>query len=351
MKAELRALTGLRGVAAVLVAIYHTDRTTFPMLNGLVGHFYLWVDLFFVLSGFVMALSYGAMFAEMPLGRAMKRFLVARIARIYPLYAVVTVATALALWLGVVEDHHFSRLGPVLAVNLGMVQAWGVTFSIVGPAWSISTEWGAYLLFPGLLVLAMGRLRGVVVTVLAGGVLSAISNPVPVVLPLMGPLDVSYPGDLRPVLRCLAEFVVGLVAYRAWGVACVRGVLGHPVVGPGIAVGVVGLMGFGMDLVVVGLFPLLVIALAEGGGWLGRGLASAVMHRLGVLSYAIYLLHVGLIPLRTLLAGYGETVFGIVAPLPSGVVFYGVLVVMAEGLHRFVEQPGRRLIRGFSAVS
>ena len=66
-KREIRSLTGLRGLAAVLVVAFHYS---FNLLQGQsdarnpVGPGYLAVDLFFILSGFVMAATYGDSFAR-----------------------------------------------------------------------------------------------------------------------------------------------------------------------------------------------------------------------------------------------------------------------------------------------
>ena len=86
-RAEIRALTGLRGVAALLVALYHINPNWIaPTATGrFVGKGYLWVDLFFVLSGFLLAMNYARLFAGGWSLRAWLDFLLHRVARIYPL--------------------------------------------------------------------------------------------------------------------------------------------------------------------------------------------------------------------------------------------------------------------------
>ena len=100
-KPEIRALTGVRGMAACLVAIYHfsptKDMAPGPLHNS-VGRGYLWVDLFFVLSGFVIALNYGHLFASGFSRTAFATFLTRRVARIYPLYLAVLVAGLVWGW-------------------------------------------------------------------------------------------------------------------------------------------------------------------------------------------------------------------------------------------------------------
>jgi len=156
---DIRALTGLRGVAAMMVVAYHFwPRTDIPTnwLKWTVGRGYLWVDLFFVLSGYVISLNYGRLFAQGFSGTAFAGFLVRRLARIYPLYIVVlgaqiiyTIATHggfqdTEAWAAVKVTH------PALDVpaNVLLVQSLGVSPSIIIQAWSISTEFAAYLCFP-----------------------------------------------------------------------------------------------------------------------------------------------------------------------------------------------------------
>lgn len=65
VKAEVRSLTGLRGLAALAVALYHVnpELNTAPFIGRFVGEGYLAVHVFFVLSGFVLALNYADGFA------------------------------------------------------------------------------------------------------------------------------------------------------------------------------------------------------------------------------------------------------------------------------------------------
>jgi peptidoglycan/LPS O-acetylase OafA/YrhL len=91
-RSEIRSLTGLRGVAAAYVVLYHMH--LFELCSGaaatVLTHGYLAVDLFFVLSGFVMALTYAELFEGGFSAGRYRDFLVRRIARVYPLYVVVT---------------------------------------------------------------------------------------------------------------------------------------------------------------------------------------------------------------------------------------------------------------------
>src|ERR1700709_576806 len=155
---EVRALTSLRGVAAMWVFLFHLDlkRPMFP--PGLlawvpIGRGYIAVDLFFILSGFVMALSYRDSFLPQPLAVAYPAFLMRRVARIMPLNAVVVIVLALAVWLGGRAGDTFvtARNPWAVVANLLLVQDWGLYRSIDKPAWSVSVEMAVYLTYPALL--------------------------------------------------------------------------------------------------------------------------------------------------------------------------------------------------------
>ncbi|MFL5337706.1 MAG: acyltransferase family protein, partial [Geminicoccaceae bacterium] len=159
---ELLALTSIRGIAAWWVVLFHLRLLLAPWLPSaaiaLLDQGNLAVDLFFVLSGFVIALNYGDRLAS---GRAtptradIADFLFRRFARIYPLHLLILLGFAAyfgaAILLGsatVAEQDP----GYFLA-SLFLVQNWGFLHALKWnvPAWSISTEACAYLLFPLLL--------------------------------------------------------------------------------------------------------------------------------------------------------------------------------------------------------
>ena len=75
---EIKSLTGLRGIAAMVVVIYHVFKNTWIARYTQNG--YLAVDVFFVLSGFVMMLTYGQSFEVNPTLRRYVSFLWARLA-------------------------------------------------------------------------------------------------------------------------------------------------------------------------------------------------------------------------------------------------------------------------------
>jgi len=150
---NLRALTSLRFFAALWVILFHywPDLTGSSVRPILIEKGYLGVDLFFILSGFILCHVYrGAVEA----GRFnYGGFLWNRLARVYPLHLVTLIGVGtmalVAIRLGFRVDPNI--LGwRSLPANLTLTQAWGLapTASWNHPSWSISAEWFAYLAFP-----------------------------------------------------------------------------------------------------------------------------------------------------------------------------------------------------------
>ena len=88
----LSNLTPLRGIAALLVAIFHFEEIGGIFINPsttmLIGKSYLMVDLFFIMSGFVMLHVYGDSFMKRLEWKVFFQFMKARFARLYPLHQI-----------------------------------------------------------------------------------------------------------------------------------------------------------------------------------------------------------------------------------------------------------------------
>lgn len=154
---DLTAQTAIRGLAALLVFVAHTQLAQlFPAsdLARVVARVFQWnneaVDLFFILSGFILYYVYGERKADWP------KYARARFSRIYPLYLA---ATAFFLVLAAVQyvanGAVSDKLGTVNVLsNLLLVQSWPwpwPALSLNYPAWSISVEAFLYLfVFPAL---------------------------------------------------------------------------------------------------------------------------------------------------------------------------------------------------------
>jgi peptidoglycan/LPS O-acetylase OafA/YrhL len=352
---EIIALTSLRGIAAIAVVMQHFSATAqlhclVPM-PSLVPHGYLAVDLFFVLSGFIMSYTYLNSFQRNGM-RAFGDFILRRVARIVPLNIVVllilvTAGAISTLMLGRNIIYQSDHLPTDLLANLLMLQGLGVGRNLNGPSWSISTEFAAYLIFPGLVVIVFSGRRMVctatLVVCLAALCLLASLHP---------RLGLNTDRIGQNLLRCFVEFTIGMISYRLFTVSRCADVLGRDAVAFGLMALCLLFVGLRLDLPTALLFPLLIVALAVNRGRSARLMSHPVFYFLGVVSFSIYLIHqvfrdVELEILRSLHPALVD------APAALTLALAGSLSVVpfAWLTYRYVERPGRTFVRETFALS
>jgi peptidoglycan/LPS O-acetylase OafA/YrhL len=360
MTGEIRSLTGLRGFAACLVMLYHftvLDPVSGP-LDTILHKGYIWVDLFFVLSGFVMALTYSHLFADSNGWRAYRTFLSRRIARIYPLYLLITLETASLYLFRTVQVHPGTHFLPMLAANVTMIQGWGLAPSFEGSAWSISTEWAAYLIFPLLIAATISSSRRVAFAcgaVAVASILAIAALPGTLAMPdegRFGPLDIFSPATPVPILRCVAEFTLGLLSYRVSQWLRDTSTLSMPWVArrnlPSIILvgAIVWLMTVhNSDVVlVIALFPLLLLSLFTQDSLVSRFLGSTIPYWLGELSYSIYLIHS---KFQRFIEWADRALAQVVPHAHNVAIFLAVMLVgvCASFTYYGIERPMRKLLR------
>jgi peptidoglycan/LPS O-acetylase OafA/YrhL len=313
------------------------------------------VDLFFILSGFVMARTYGDAFRRGFTMRAYAGFLEARLARVYPLYAAVTVivfllTTALAIGYPV----HKVR---ALWINLLLIQNLGsglfcdtCSEKLILPGWSISTEAAAYLLFPALAGVALFGRRASAACLVA---LCALMIVALAFLPFTwlnaldrrGPLDISGGAALWSLMRCLAEFSIGLVLWRVTKATPSR----RPAASWIDAVLAAGIAGCwfvpNSDLLLVMLFTVLIWRLATGETWLTRALQNRAPYRAGEWSYAIYLLHWPALMVMPFVFPFVKATH---VPHAWTLTLAGMAlltILLAAAAYQYFEKPARRTLR------
>ena len=346
---EIKALTSLRGLAAMMVVLQHfsatAERHASVPIPSLVPHGYVAVDLFFTLSGFIMAYTYRADFARRGV-RAMPDFLLKRAARILPLNTAMVVVIVLAglLSQSVSGTNIFGASSHLLydvACNVLLLQGFGIGMNLNGPSWSVCTEFAAYLLFPVFLALAFSRLAVTVLTVLvAFGLLFVVALH----HSRLGLDTFVLEGTLT---RCFGQFVIGMCTFRATLVPRARRLLMADWLAALAGVWTAGALILRVDLLAAIGFPVLVAALACNDGKIGRVMAMKPLHFLGEISFSIYLIHD---PLRALalalLRFVHPTLLGAAPAL--GFALVSSFLVIGSGWLAYVviERPGRRLVRG-----
>lgn len=344
-KAELKALTSMRGLAALAVVATHFSATaqglTATTIPSLVPHGYMAVDFFFVLSGFIMCYTYLDAFIEGRKG-AYGRFLALRAVRVLPLHVATILLIALAAGVlfgtaGANPLFRSERFWVDLVANLLLLPGlgWGANFN--GPAWSISTEIAAYLMFPLLVALMFHR---VVALAWLGALASAAAL---VALAMAQPrLALTYEAAPLNLVRCVAEFVLGMGCFRLYSDPVWRARLAGDAVCAVICVACAASLVLRVDLVFALLCPALVVALAGNQGWVARLLSRPVPYFLGVVSYSIYLVHN---PFRPLVLAGARAVLGPETgpAVALGVAVFGTLVIIpvAWVAYVLIERPGR----------
>jgi len=337
---ELRTLTAARGIAAWWVVLYHVRGAVagLPALaEAALAKGYLAVDFFFLLSGFVLALSHGDRLRDAGWA-AVPGFLRRRIARIWPLHAAM-LGFALLLVAILRASGRTTQDFPLAALpaHLLLVQAWGFAdlLSWNDPAWSISCELAAYLLFP-LWVTAIDWRRQRTPVIIAGMI--ALLVLLYVAFAARGATMLGQDIAQLGVLRCLLEFATGTALYALWmrwrGSRAWVASLGITALS-----GAAWACGVAEMIAVPPALAALLLTLALTAGRRDHPLEGALLHRLGEISYATYLSHFLLWFAFKLAFVHGETIGWPLAAL------YLLLVLAASvALHTLVERPAQRWI-------
>lgn len=338
---ELRALTGVRGLAAWGVVLYHIrlsmdwlpQRVVDVLAKG-----YLAVDFFFLLSGFVIWISWQARLRDAG-PRAIPAFLHRRIARIWPLHlAMMGLAVALALLLAATGRHDAAEFPfAELPLHLLLVQNWGFTDALSwnDPAWSISAELAAYLMFP-LLALTLDWRRVPAWAVIAA--VAALTVLLAAVFAAAGHETLGKDIARLGLIRCLIEFAAGTAIgalWLRWRDAPLRPALLSAMVAVALLVSPLP-----EPLRIPATFAAALLALALSSSMRGNPLGSAPLHALGEISYATYLSHFLLWALFKL-----ALVDDPHAVPPTLIALYLALVLAASfALYHLVERPAQRWV-------
>ncbi|MBV9319364.1 MAG: acyltransferase [Mycobacterium sp.] len=370
---EIKALTGLRIIAAVWVVLFHFrpllrdaapdfSDVLAPVLNcGAQG-----VDLFFILSGFVLTWNYLDRMGWSWSTRATLHFLWLRLARVWPVYLVTLHLAALwvifTLHFGHVPSENVSQLTAISYVRqILLVQLWFQPFfdgsSWDGPAWSISAEWLAYLLF-GVLILVIFRMAHA--TRARSLLWLAVAASLPPVLLLLASGHFYTPWSWLP--RIVMQFTAGALVSVAVGrlrlTSRVRQGAGYLALL--LTAAVVGLM-YLLDAhpvpavqdsggLVDVLFVPLVMTLAIGTGSVPWLLSTRVMVFGGQVSFCLYMVHELVHTAWTWAAEQFELTLQGSAGKLTVIGLVGIAVGAAIALFHFVEEPARRWMRRFVDV-
>lgn len=347
----------LRGVAALLVVFYHMkdishDKgASIDLATSFFSRGYIWVDLFFILSGFILSFVYIKSMTYTPHKmEKTKEFLISRFARIYPLHITTLL---LLLCINILSHYIFSsndifseRMSPEsLATNILLVHSWGFhethTWNI--PSWSVSTEVFAYLLFPILLHIFSKRI--------------ALSNTVYLTISIAFYIFIFYNygsiegGSGTHISRCIAGFLLGMTIFNIYNKLGTGSIILINSMQAICTLGILFSLHFGFhDALIVLLFALLIYFTSDNKGILLPIMSSRPLAYMGSLSYSIYLIHWLVYELYWL---YGKFVFSGIASTYSPInvtilkytIFFLLTIALSFLSYKFIEIPTQRYIK------
>jgi peptidoglycan/LPS O-acetylase OafA/YrhL len=351
---ELIALTSLRGVAALWVAVFHfitpinRDVACISCYFPILEKSYLAVDLFFVLSGYILTFVYKDKATLIDLSGYVK-FMRARLARIYPLHFVCLFAFLVVASLPVllIDSASFNpRNNPeTFFYNLLLIHAWGTynDFSWNNPSWSISTEFFAYLTFPLMLAL-LTKNKLLIKTIIL------VSICLILLYPFMG-------GDIgtgKELLRCLIGFYLGVTGYLVFNTIKLSHIKTSVAQITIIAFILFSLNSSLNDSFTVLLWLPLIYSLSSDSGVIAVALQNKFLYFLGTISYSIYLIHAII-----LMAYRNIRVFVFDAPINLGLLSEGLLLIglititiaLSYCTYIYIESRWRRILNPSKSIT
>lgn len=372
------ALDGWRAVAALIIALHRLDVEGYHSKLPFVVNSYLFVDFFFVLSGFVITHAYWAKLWNVG---SFVNFAIRRFGRLWPLHFSMLVAFVLLEYiqyyfgLGGANVVDFSDPNQLLSIasHASLTQALGFTPEFAAqwnvPSWSISVEFWTYLVF-GLMCIGFRRnFFALACTIVGGSIL---------IIGLFSPNNMHTAFDYG-LARCFAGFFMGYLCYRTWTVyhddinaALERfGSTRMEIAVVALALVFVSLAETSMLSLFAPLFfaPLILVFAFE------KGSLSSVMRRplsveLGALSYSIYMIALLVVTVIVQAAKQADARFGfdfirprvvegktvewldIGSPLANDIFAIGYLVIIILGsfvTYRLIEVPGRRFFNSLAS--
>lgn len=343
MQSNTRHLDGLRIIAACAVVVLHyadyvKDHPAGRFIVDHTHHFNLFVDLFFVVSGFVIASQYIGKVNDLA---SVGRFIWRRLARIYPLHLATLafyLAVAAAIYFGLAKTDNPARYPlsdvPAQLLLLHAVDGQRLTFNF--PSWSLSAEMFCYLLFPTVALLA-ARHKALVIPLV---VLPALANSIYVAATGSEPWAEWI--NKGGIFRALPGFNLGVACY-----VFRHQIARWPIVPGTLTAGLALFFLLGWLLpdmaALVAVYAIAVLAIQHDMSETPTVLSQMRFDRASAYTYSCYMLH---IPVATVVLTFGARYMasipgGKLALLPFAVTLLAGASILS---YRFFETPLRRAL-------
>lgn len=368
----LTTLTPLRGIAALIVVIFHSNLDLIPFMpiNNL--HFitmgWLWVDFFFVLSGFILCYVYTDNFKDSLSAASYWKYLKARFARVYPLHFFTMIwclvcGLIIIHYANGIHPFYWGIVNPMTAIpSLFLAQSLGLSSGapLNTPSWSLSTEWWMYMIFP-LLVPYFCRIKmlGKVLT------LVGITGLFLFVKYYLGPVGLPFPGGSPSlniiadfaIFRCMAGFLLGMFLFTLYQESVGYSFFRKSWVFVLFFFGTLIAMQLGTeDILVVAFFPFIILSAAYNTTSIKKILDFPLLQRLGDWSFSIYMVHVPIIYLFWIYQIRQDPTYWSTFPPPEAapenyttgwwlcMILVALTLLVASLTYKYIEVPSRNYL-------
>ena len=358
---NIQGLTPLRGMAALAVAVFHFQGYFLRFVTRdesmLIDKCYLMVDLFFIMSGFLILHVYKREFTQKISLKSCKNFIIARFARVYPLHFI-TLFLLVGLFYaesfkpGAYYDPHAiaSHIFLLHSFPLNREVTWNI------PSWSISAEWWSYTVFPFLCLFLFKNKKLAVPVIFFCIVIVYISilyfvprhdlyNPA---ADKLHDLDVTSDYGF---LRSIAGFMTGMLLYLVYELNKVKSFFNSDILCGIYILLLLFALHMGVpDIFFVPGFSLLILFLTSNTGRISKIFNNKVFTFLGDISYSVYMVHFLFIIFIEMVAyKFGYRYHSeLILPFFKGAVFCVLYLLSLIGIaalsYRFLEKPCRRYI-------
>ncbi|MEW6983616.1 acyltransferase family protein [Colwelliaceae bacterium 6471] len=298
---NLNHLTGYRGIAALLVVFYHIQVYVEPYVTTPIAIFlskgYLAVDFFFILSGFVIAFNY---FDRIKLSdvKSILRFYAKRFARVYPLHFLILICYLSIPLVHILTGRGFDFSGRYSVEGfwsgIMLIQTWGglneITWNI--PAWSISTELLAYILFP-LVVIIVKPIYNVFGKYGLASFIALLLFSLSSIFSLTNQINLGENIQSLGIFRCVLEFSCGVCVWLIYH-NYKKSLMSYGALLYFLGIGIFAL-GFVLGLKDYYFVPLSMVIILAGSisskNFINETFSHRVFIWLGDISYSVYLTH------------------------------------------------------------
>jgi peptidoglycan/LPS O-acetylase OafA/YrhL len=354
------SMTGIRGIAALWVMLYHAQQSAgkifgLPFLEQVrvFGKGWHGVDLFFMLSGFILIYAHERDFHVIRKDNLI-RFAKLRFTRVYPLNAVVLLLIAVFVefqpafvqWTRTTFDPFWFSRGAFVR-TLFLATRWFLPGSGEWnqPVWSLSLEVLGYAMFPWLAFCALRvarkwQLIGIASLSLAGSLVVSASQG-----------SLFNPNGQLAVVRMIACFVTGIAIFRLWTLTAESGMKWAGRITAISAAGIfIASLSYRGNAVFNFFFASLLYGLAFQRGFVNALLSSRIAVFLGEISFPLYLVHVvPLLWLRYFLLS-NAAMYSHIQKSAALICWAAGCILMATFLHYFAEKPFHALGRRWAGA-